>query len=189
MTRKASLFEGDFGLWFADVTFLDTNSFEFWFRLASLHPQAFQRVRVRGDHIAMRACEDPRKALGRLRREPVGCCYTATLLRGYFGFAVHVSATCGMRCPWRTMNLTKLHGQSGIGRFSTRLNRSRCCLSNAAAIGTQQRSWIYRVRSHNSAPSHLLGHGAADAAQSSCSSGHSFRQLRAVQASHGNTWN
>lgn len=99
-----------------------------------------------------------------------------------------LSATCGMRCPWRTMNLTKLHGQSGIGRFSTRLNRSRWaatnCLSNAAAIGTQQRSWIHRVRSHNSAPSHLLGHGAADAAQSSCSSGHLFRQLRGVQASH-----
>lgn len=30
-------------------------------------------------------------------------------LAGYFGFAVHVSATCGMRCPGRTMNRQVLH--------------------------------------------------------------------------------
>ena len=59
------------------------------------------------------------------------------------------------------------------GRFSTRLNRSRWaatsnCLSNVAAFGTR----------------HLLGHGFADAAHSSGRSGRSFRQLRAVQASH-----
>ena len=51
-------------------------------------------------------------------------------------------------------------------------------------LSVRSRDLGSRVRSHNSAPSHLLGHGAADAAQSSCSSGHLFRQLRAVQASH-----
>ena len=37
---------------------------------------------------------------------------------------------------------------------------------------------------HNSAAACLLGHGAADAAQPSGGTGRSFRQLRAVQASH-----
>ena len=88
------------------------------------------------------------RPLGRLRREPVGCCYTATLLRGTLGLPFMSPRHVGCAALGEPWMITKLHGQSGIGRFSTRLNRSRWaatnCLSHAAAIGTQQRSWIHR---------------------------------------------
>ena len=89
MRQKASLFEADFGRWFADVTILDTNSF---------------LSESEATRDAMPACEDPRKAFGKASQRTCWMLLHRYTLAGYFGFAVHVSATCGMRCPWRTMN-------------------------------------------------------------------------------------